>query len=98
MRERRRVGRTSRRGAGITAERLGGTAATLRTPAADRRDCDNSSQNMGYRRINSQRRLASRQTALPRLSTIVVALQQILRLGSAFTLGTSKDPRAVFMA
>ena len=44
MRERRRVGRTSRRGAGITAERLGGTAAALRAPAANRRDCDNTEQ------------------------------------------------------
>jgi hypothetical protein len=44
MRERRRVDRTSRLAAGITAERLGGIAAALHTPAANRRDCDNAEQ------------------------------------------------------
>ena len=40
---------------------------------------EDSCQNMGCRKINSQKPLASRQTVLPRSSTIVDALRQIMR-------------------
>jgi hypothetical protein len=43
MREHRRAGRTPRRGAGITAERLDGTAVARRVRAANRQDCGNKS-------------------------------------------------------
>jgi len=41
MRERRCAGRTLRRGVGITAERLDGTAVARRMRAANHQDCAN---------------------------------------------------------